>query len=114
MVVRFGANDIIVFMRLTLDEVKRIAHLARLKLTKQEEKKYQEQLSSILDHVAKLQDLDTSKIEAKHGLGELRSRLRADEPGISLTGEELLNNAPDTKKNQFKVPPVLDDKDASV
>jgi len=36
------------------------------------------------------------------------SRLRADEPGQSLAVEQVMANAPDQKKNQFRVPPVLE------
>ncbi len=50
-------------MTLTLKEVEHIALLARLDLTTGEKKRYQQQLSHILDHVAQLQKLDTSHIE---------------------------------------------------
>ena len=49
-------------MRLTLKEVEHIALLARLELTAEEKERYRQQLSHILEHVAQLQKLDTSRI----------------------------------------------------
>lgn len=95
-------------MSLTREEVDNIAHLARLQLTDQEKERYRQQLSSILDHVAKLQDLDTGDIEPLNSVVSERSRLRDDEPGECLLPEELLSIAPDVHSQQFRVPPVLD------
>ncbi len=95
-------------MRLTLQEVEHIADLARLHLTDEEKERFREQLSSILEHVAKLQDLDTADIQPLSGMSVERSRLREDLPGDSLPSEDLLSNAPNTKDQQFRVPPVLD------
>ena len=56
------ADDIMCAMSLTLKEVEHIALLARLQLSEEEKKRYQKQLSSILEHVAQLQELDTSNV----------------------------------------------------
>ena len=95
-------------MSLTREEVENIAHLARLQLSEEEKERYRQQLSSILEHVAKLQNLDTGDIEPLNSVVAERSRLRDDEPGICLSPEELLSNAPDVHSQQFRVPPVLD------
>ncbi|MBW8010467.1 MAG: Asp-tRNA(Asn)/Glu-tRNA(Gln) amidotransferase subunit GatC [Chloroflexi bacterium] len=95
-------------MNLTIQEVERIADLARLHLTDEEKERFREQLSSILGHVAKLQDLDTAEIQPLTSMSLECTRLREDQPGESLSPEELLNNAPDAIKQQFRVPPVLD------
>jgi aspartyl-tRNA(Asn)/glutamyl-tRNA(Gln) amidotransferase subunit C len=95
-------------MTLTLKEVEHIALLARLDLTTGEKKRYQQQLSHILDHVAQLQKLDTSHIESASGVQPKSSRLRADEPRPGLSIDEALGNAPDAKANQFRVPPVME------
>lgn len=96
-------------MRLTLEEVEHIADLARLKLTPEEKALYREQLSSILDHVARLQSLDTADILPTSSVLPPRSVLRDDEtrPGLSLA--DLLRNAPQAEAEQFQVPPVLDE-----
>jgi len=49
-------------MSLSLQEVEHIAKLARLKLTDEQKARYREQLEAILDHVAKLQELDTQDV----------------------------------------------------
>lgn len=95
-------------MSLTLEEVEHIAHLARLHLSEEEKARYREQLSSILAHVGKLQELDTSGIEPLSGIVAERSPLRADEPDEHLSQQALLSNAPRTEEDQFRVPPVLD------
>ena len=94
-------------MTLSLKEVDHIALLARLDLSQEEKERYQQQLSAILDHVAQLQKLDTSHIEPTSSVLPPRSRLREDEPGESLTTQQVLKNAPAAEKDQFRVPPVL-------
>jgi len=95
-------------MSLTLNEVEHIALLARLDLTAEEKKLYQQQLSDILDHVAKLQKLDTAGITASSSVLPSSARLRDDESVEGLSTEEALHNAPETEDKQFKVPPVLE------
>ena len=95
-------------MSLTLQEVEHIALLARLALTEDEKKRYQQQLSDILDHVAKLQNLDTSGISTESSVLPPRARLREDVQADGLATGTALSNAPDAEDNQFKVPPVLE------
>jgi aspartyl-tRNA(Asn)/glutamyl-tRNA(Gln) amidotransferase subunit C len=95
-------------MSLTPEEVDHIALLARLDLSDAEKELYREQLSSILDHVARLQKLDTSHIPPTSSVLPPRSRLREDEIKTGLSKDQAMKNAPDEKKGQFRVPPVLD------
>ncbi len=95
-------------MTLTLKEVEHIALLARLELSDAEKQRYQQQLSHILEHVARLQKLDTSHTEPALGALPMGARLRADEPKPGLTANQVLENAPSTKKKQFRVPPVME------
>jgi aspartyl-tRNA(Asn)/glutamyl-tRNA(Gln) amidotransferase subunit C len=95
-------------MSLTLTEVEHIANLARLNLTEEEKAKYRQQLSSILDYVTMLQELDTSAIPPTSGVAPDQCPLRADLPLESIPTVELLKNAPEAAKNQFKVPPVFE------
>ena len=98
-------------MPLTLEEVEHIARLARLELSDEELARYREQLSAILDHVAKLQGLDTSEVPPmsaafagdSHPVG-----LRPDRPRAPLSRKSLLKNAPDVQDDQFKIPPVFE------
>ena len=99
---------IITPMTLTLKEVEHIALLARLELSQEEKERYQQQLSAILDHVAQLQELDTSKIKVTSVVQPPAARLRDDRAVKGLSTEQALQNAPAAEDDQFRVPPVLD------
>ncbi len=97
-------------MSLTLEEIEHIAELARLELTAEELALYRQQLSSILEHVARLQALDTGDIPpaSSGGSETITLELRPDEVRPGLSREALMGNAPDAEEGQFRVPPVLD------
>jgi aspartyl-tRNA(Asn)/glutamyl-tRNA(Gln) amidotransferase subunit C len=95
-------------MRLSLEEVEHIARLARLELTAGKKARYREQLEAILDHVAKLQELDTRHVPPTASGSVGQSALRADEPRPGLSKDELLKNAPEQEGGQFKIPPVFE------
>jgi aspartyl-tRNA(Asn)/glutamyl-tRNA(Gln) amidotransferase subunit C len=95
-------------MSLTLAEVDHIATLARLRLSDAEKALYQQQLSAILDYIAKLNQLDTAAIEPTATVLPLRTILRPDVVTPSLSLAELLANAPEAEAQMFKVPPVLE------
>jgi aspartyl-tRNA(Asn)/glutamyl-tRNA(Gln) amidotransferase subunit C len=97
-------------MALTLEEVRRIAALARLRLSPEEEQVFQGQLSAILEHVAVLEGLDVSDVEPMtHALaaGEAPA-LRADVERPGLSHEEALANAPDREGTAFRVPRIIE------
>ncbi|HEX9798152.1 MAG TPA: Asp-tRNA(Asn)/Glu-tRNA(Gln) amidotransferase subunit GatC [Anaerolineales bacterium] len=95
-------------MPLTLEEVRHIAKLARLRLSPDEEQRYQEQLSDILDYAARLQSVDTGHIAPTASVLQLDAPLADDEPRPCLPPEALLANAPEADRGMFKVPPILD------
>ncbi len=95
-------------MSLSKQEVQHIATLARLHLSEEEIALYQQQLSDILDHVSALQQLDTQNVAPTSGLRVEDSRLREDVAGKAMPRVDLLANAPETRDDQFLVPPVLD------
>lgn len=95
-------------MSLTLKEVEHIARLARLELSEEQKELYREQLSAILDHIAKLQELDTREVPPTTGGSLSEMPLRADEARPGLTREALLKNAPEKTDDQFKVPRVFE------
>ena len=97
-------------MSLTIKEVEHIAKLAHLNLSAEEKARYREQLSDILNHVAKLSELDTSDISPMANAVEGASPLRADKVREPLVREALLQNAPDAQDGQFKVPAVFGEK----
>jgi aspartyl-tRNA(Asn)/glutamyl-tRNA(Gln) amidotransferase subunit C len=93
-------------MKLTLAEVEHIAALARLNLTPEEKKRYRQQLSAVLEHAARLQEVDTSQIAPTSSVLPPRSVLRADEASEFPAKDALLKNAPRLENNQYRVPPV--------
>ena len=95
-------------MTLTLEEVEHIALLARLQLTEEEKRRYQVQLSAILDYAARLLALDTEGVLPTASVLPPHSMLRLDEPRPGLDLAALLANAPDVLDDQFRVPPVLE------
>jgi aspartyl-tRNA(Asn)/glutamyl-tRNA(Gln) amidotransferase subunit C len=95
-------------MKLTLEEVEHIAELARIKLTDAEMARYAEQLSEILDYAARLQSVDTSGISPTARVITTGNVLREDKARPGLSRQELLDNAPETEKGQFRVPPILE------
>lgn len=95
-------------MSLTIQEVEHIAKLARLELTADQKERYRGQLSTILDHVARLQELDTRDVPPTTGGSLTEMPLRADESRPGLSTESLFANAPEKDGDQFKVPPVFE------
>jgi aspartyl-tRNA(Asn)/glutamyl-tRNA(Gln) amidotransferase subunit C len=95
-------------MKLTLAEVEHIAELARLNLTPEEKERYRQQLSAILEHAARLQEIDTSQISPTSSVLPPRSVLRVDTAVEFPKRKELLENAPRKEGDQYRVPPVLE------
>jgi aspartyl-tRNA(Asn)/glutamyl-tRNA(Gln) amidotransferase subunit C len=97
-------------MKLSQEEVRHIASLARLDLSPDEQRLYGEQLSAILDHFEKLQALDTAEIPPTATVLPLRSVMRDDAARPSEEGarQAILVNAPDAEDGCFRVPAVLE------
>lgn len=94
-------------MRLTNDDVEHVAALARLGLSAEEVDRMREQLSSILDHIAALEELDTEAIPPTAQVIELTTVLRDDEVKPSLPRHAVLANAPRQRDGFFEVDAVL-------
>jgi aspartyl-tRNA(Asn)/glutamyl-tRNA(Gln) amidotransferase subunit C len=95
-------------MALTTAEVQHIAKLARLELTEEQQEHYRQQLSTILDYVARLRTLDTADVPPTAGGGLTQMTLRPDESRPALPTAALLANASDAEDDQFKIPPVFE------
>lgn len=95
-------------MKLTLQEVERIAGLARLNLSEEEKALYQGQLSAILEYFERLQQLDTEDIPPTAAALSLRSVMREDTARQPTDREEILHNAPADEDGCFEVPAVLE------
>ncbi len=83
--------------------------LARLGLEPGDEEFYAEQLSGILGHIDRLQQLDTESIPPTAQVVEVANRLREDEPRPCLTQAEALANAPAAVDGSFRVPSIQEE-----
>ena len=95
-------------MALTADEVKWVAHLARLDLTPAELETMTRQLAAIVDYVDQLRQVNTDGVEPLAHPLPVQNVFRPDEPAPSLPVESALANAPDRQGDFFGVPAVLD------
>ncbi|MEZ6066009.1 MAG: Asp-tRNA(Asn)/Glu-tRNA(Gln) amidotransferase subunit GatC [Planctomycetaceae bacterium] len=93
---------------LTPDDVRKVARLARLKLSDEEVATYTRQLGQVLHYIDMLEELDTTGIEPMAHAIELHNVLRADELEPSLPPEAALANAPQANASYFLVPSILD------
>ncbi len=95
-------------MSVTEADVRRIAKLARLRLSDDEVSRYGGQLSKILEAMAELGALDTSGVPATSSVTGAVNEPRADEPRPFPDRERLLDNAPEREGPYFKVRKVLE------
>jgi aspartyl-tRNA(Asn)/glutamyl-tRNA(Gln) amidotransferase subunit C len=90
--------------KFTEDDIKKLAKLSRLKLTKAEISKYQKELSSIVEYVERLQAVDLTGLEPTSQVTGLVNVTRADEEiDYKVSPDQLLQNAPKIENHQFKV-----------
>ncbi len=94
-------------MAITRNEVLHLAKLANLEFTEEEVDRFTRQIGSILDYVARLNELDTSSIEPTSHVESGSHALREDALGPSIPREEALANAPESDGSHFKVPKVI-------
>lgn len=96
-------------IRLSNDEVRHVAELAKLRLTEEEIEQYTEQLSAILDYAERLGEVDTGSVPPTPYVLPLASVMREDEPRPSLDNETALANAPDHADGFFRVRAVFEE-----
>lgn len=87
--------------RLDSAQVKKVAKLANLPLTPDEESLYGEQLSKILEYVDQLNEVDTSNVDPVYNVTGLENVFRGDDPKSSLTQDEAVKNAPTSQDGFF-------------
>jgi aspartyl-tRNA(Asn)/glutamyl-tRNA(Gln) amidotransferase subunit C len=95
-------------MSVSVEEVRYIASLARLRFSEHEEETLARQMSSILDYMAKLNELDTSEVPPMSHVLDLYNIFREDDVLQRITRDEALRNAPDADGEYFRVPKVIE------
>lgn len=96
-------------MKLTKDQVKHVAQLANLPLSDEEEEKYSEQLSAILEYVDQLNQVDTKDVEPTFNVSGNSNVFREDETGPCLSQEQALSNAARKKDSMFETKGVFEE-----
>ena len=95
-------------MRLSAEEVRQVAQLARIGLDDDEVEQMRDQLSNILDHFDVLGNLDTDGVEPTGHSVDVESVTRDDVVEDSLSKDEVLSNAPDREADFLRVRAVLE------
>ena len=95
-------------MSLTADQIRQVAHLARLELKPELVEKYARELSNILDMVGQLVRADTSGTEPMAHPLDMSQRLRPDEVSEPNRREEFQAHAPAVKHGLYVVPKVIE------
>jgi aspartyl-tRNA(Asn)/glutamyl-tRNA(Gln) amidotransferase subunit C len=88
--------------------VHRIARLARLAITEDEAVRLEQELSGILDWVAQLDEIDTSKVEPMTRVAAMTMKMRKDEVTDGFCAADILKNAPQADDGYFVVPKVVE------
>jgi aspartyl-tRNA(Asn)/glutamyl-tRNA(Gln) amidotransferase subunit C len=95
-------------MKISREEVRHVALLARLALGPQEEEAFTEQLNEILTYMEKLNELNTDAIEPTVHAVEVPPPFRGDQVRNQADVDALMRNAPERDSTFFKVPKIIE------
>lgn len=93
---------------LSVEDVRHVATLARLKLTEEEEKMFSEQLSSVLGYIGQLDELDTDGVEPTSHALNMSNVFREDVAEERFEKGGWKKNAPSEDHAHFRVPKIID------
>ena len=105
----FNKKDIKCMTKITKEEVKKVAHLARLELNENEINNHAQQLEKILDYIKQLEKIDTDDVLCTTRAIEVINVFRKDEKKDDNTSEELLELGPSREDKYFKVPKIINE-----
>lgn len=94
--------------KISLEQVRHVALLARLELSPADEERLQADMSEMLAYVDKLNQLDTTNVDPTTQVGEAGTPMRADEVTNRPAAGEMLANAPARDGHFFKVPKIIE------
>ena len=93
--------------KINREEVKKVAHLARLELNEQEINNHAKQIEKILEYIEQLKKIDTDEVSCTTRAIEVTNVFRKDEKKVSNYNEELLELAPCREEKYYKVPKII-------
>ncbi|MBP6859207.1 MAG: Asp-tRNA(Asn)/Glu-tRNA(Gln) amidotransferase subunit GatC [Candidatus Magasanikbacteria bacterium] len=96
-------------MSLSIEEVRKIAQLARIKLKPEEESRYAETISAVLEYMKILNEVDTKGVPPTLQVTGLENIVREDLVKESVFVKELLDQMPQVENNELVVPAVFAD-----
>jgi aspartyl-tRNA(Asn)/glutamyl-tRNA(Gln) amidotransferase subunit C len=95
-------------MKITRDQVKHIALLARLEFSEKEIEAFTQQMDNILTYFDKLKEVDTTSVEPTSHAIRVTNVFREDEVKKSIALDLSLKNAPEQEENCFRVPKIIE------
>jgi aspartyl-tRNA(Asn)/glutamyl-tRNA(Gln) amidotransferase subunit C len=93
--------------RISNEQVKHVANLARLEISEDEVERFTKQLDAIITFAEQLNELDTTNVEPTYHVLDMKNVFREDIKEKGLPREEVLKNAPDHQEGQIKVPAII-------
>jgi len=94
--------------KITLEQVRHVARLARLELSPSDEERLRADMDEMLAYVDKLNELDTKDVAPTTQVGEAGTPMRDDEVTNRPAAEAMLANAPSRERGYFKVPKIIE------
>ncbi len=95
-------------MEISREEVEKVAHLARLRMTANELSQFAQQLTTILNYVEQLKAISTDGVDPMATVLESANVTREDVVRASLPLEAALANAPEAEDGAFRVPKIIE------
>ena len=93
--------------KITIEEVEKVANLARLTFDDAEKRQFTDHLAQILDYIDKLNELDTSDVPPTSHVIPIRNVTKKDIVKPSYPRETVLKTAPSAEKGYFEVPKII-------
>jgi len=94
--------------RISNEQVKHVANLARLAITEEETEMFTKQLDAMISFAEQLNELDTDGVEPTSHVLDMKNVMREDIPQEGLPQAEVLKNAPEHQDGQVKVPSIIE------
>ena len=104
----YDLRTIMAQLKITLEQVRHVARLARLELSPQDEERLRADMDEMLAYVDKLNALDTKDVAPTTQVGEAGTPMRDDEVTNQPAADAMLANAPSRERDYFKVPKIIE------
>jgi aspartyl-tRNA(Asn)/glutamyl-tRNA(Gln) amidotransferase subunit C len=100
--------EVSVMSRISTDQVKHVANLARLAITEEDAELFPSQLDAIISFAEQLNEVDTENVKPTSHVLDMKNIMREDISEKGLSNEEVVKNAPDHADGYIRVPSILE------